>query len=442
MSRTLIAFILSCLIYLVPIMHVHGGTVLGVYLWALLVDGRGEFEPLWKALDVALAVALQLVWFVVLRWIFAGSWVRWLVMAGIVPTTAVVVVLAYLAVFPTLFLIESDDRPETGNWPDVCSVSGASTAGLPTGVTLALERAGEAWIYSTDGGYGVLSGPDCRIVHRKMFFPGVYGSIGYVAPRGAAIYSMDSDGDGQFENWYLGPGSDTPQRLEAPPGGDHWMPVLDAAAGAMAWLETRRGDDRRVRGNDIVVRMLPEGPQRRIPLHMEPTASLRLIDFDLAAGRFVVLRNYRTFYAVGLDGWANEAPIEPTGFEHVGENIRLLDEGWVAWDGYRDNGRYRVGWSLPSGEGLYEIPKGRGISAVSVDPAGRYIAVSVSGTLSIGSVEDSVRVVRVADGAEVWRRYMPRYTRSQVAFLGTGHLALTRVNESDVRIEVLEVPAP
>jgi len=217
---------------------------------------------------------------------------------------------------------------------------------------------------------------------------------------------------------------------------------VDAASGALAWLETRRGADRRVVGNTIAVRRLPDGQEQRIPLEMDPAASLRLVDVDLAAGRFIILRNYRAFHSVGLDGRTKGTPVEPAEFEHVGANIRLLDGGWVAWDGYQDNARYRVGWSLASGTGIYEIPKGRGIMAVSVAPDGRYIAVSVSGTLSIGSVEDSVRVVRVADGTEVWRRYMPRYTRSQVAFLGSGHLAVTLVHDADVRIDVLEVPAP
>ena len=100
-----------------------------------------------------------------------------------------------------------------------------------------------------------------------------------------------------------------------------------------------------------------------------------------------------------------------------------------------------MAWSLPQGDGLYEIPKGRSVTAVSVHPAGRYIAVSVTGTLSIGSVRDAVFVIRVADGAEVWRRYLNRYTRSQVAFLGTGHLAVTVIANGTARVDVLDVPA-
>ncbi|UCH73239.1 MAG: hypothetical protein JSU82_12865 [Rhodospirillales bacterium] len=442
MSRTAVALALSFLIYLVPIVHVHGGTLLGIYLWVMLVEGRGEFEPQWIALNLALAIALQAAWATAFRWILSGTWLRWLLVAGFVPATAVTVVVMYLLVIPTLFLIEADDRPEIGTWPVACSVPDASIAGLPTGVTLALERAGEVWIHSADGGYAVLSQPDCSIDPRKLFFPGVQGSIGFVGPGGAALYRMDADGDRQFEYWYLDRQQSAPRRIEAPSDLSHWAPLVDAPSRALAWLETRRGADRQVVAHIIAVRTLPDGPTLSIPLQIDRVSNPRLVDFDLAAGYFVILRNYREIIRVGPDGLALAAPLRPPGFDSVGANVRLLDGGWVAWDGYREKGRYRLAWSLPRGSGIYEIPKGRGIMAVSADPAGRYIAISVSGTLSIGSVEDSVRVVRVRDGAEVWRRYLPRYTRGRAAFLGSDRLAVTVVDGSDIRTDVLRLPAP
>ena len=106
MSRTLAAFVLSFLIYLVPILHAHGGTFLGLYLWAALAEGSRAEEPLWLALDIGVAIALQAGWFMALRWILSGSRLRWLLLAALAPATAVAAVWAYLAVIPIMFLIE------------------------------------------------------------------------------------------------------------------------------------------------------------------------------------------------------------------------------------------------------------------------------------------------------------------------------------------------
>ncbi len=308
MRRNITALLLSFFVYLVPILHVHGGTLLGILLWVELVDGRGDREQLWLAVDVGLALALQVSWFVAFRWILRGSRLRWLLLAGMLPVTTVAVIWAYLVFIPAQFLIEADDAPETGDWPVACAVAGASTTGLPAGVTLALEHAGEVWIQFGDGGYGVLSMPDCSVHRRELFFPGVRGSVGFVAPGGTAYFRMDSDGDGQFEHWYLEAGHTAPLRLEAPEGLDNWTPVVDAAANAMAWLEPDRDNDGRLTGYSIAVRVLPNGPDSRVPLEMEHRSSPVLLDFDHTAGRFSVLRTYRAFTLSGATGATSKAP--------------------------------------------------------------------------------------------------------------------------------------
>ena len=367
---------------------------------------------------------------------------RRLLLAALAPATVAAVVWAYLVAIPGQFLIEHDTAPETGDWRAACSVPDASTVGLPTGVTLALERAGETWVRTgAKAEYGVLSMPGCAVARRELFFPGARGGIGYVTAGGAAWYRLDPDGGGAFQHRLSTSVNPDPVILRPPPGADYWSPILDVRAEAMAWIETQRGDDRAIVGHSIAVRALADGRTFRIALPLGPYSSPRLLDFNDRDGRFVVQRNYREILTVGLDGRPLGEAIAPAGFESPGGNIRLLQGGWVAWDGYRENARHRVAWSLPQGKGLYEIPKGRGVTAVSVDPAGRYIAVSVTGNLSIGSVRDAVFVVRVADGAEVWRRYLTRYARSQVAFLGAGYLAVTFVKDGTARIDVLEVPA-
>jgi hypothetical protein len=43
--------------------------------------------------------------------------------------------------------------------------------------------------------------------------------------------------------------------------------------------------------------------------------------------------------------------------------------------------------------------------------------VSVGTSLNIGKAQDAVYVLSAADGREVFRKYLPRYSRSPVAFL-------------------------
>jgi hypothetical protein len=80
---------------------------------------------------------------------------------------------------------------------------------------------------------------------------------------------------------------------------------------------------------------------------------------------------------------------------------------------------------------------------LAVSPDGALIVVSTSAGLNIGSVRDSLFALRTWDGAEVTRRFFRKHTRARMAFLGTRHLAVTRV-DPDKRvgwIEVLQIPS-
>jgi hypothetical protein len=143
---------------------------------------------------------------------------------------------------------------------------------------------------------------------------------------------------------------------------------------------------------------------------------------------------------VGLDGGVRRGPLAPAGVEPLGLTWRRGGAGWVAWDGYRERDAYRVAWETAHGQGRHRIPRGRSPGAVAVDPEGRHVALSVSGVYSIGAVPDAVIVLRTADGAEVFRRYLPRYARAGVAFLGAGFFAYTDVEDGRSRLIVLRVP--
>jgi hypothetical protein len=89
-------------------------------------------------------------------------------------------------------------------------------------------------------------------------------------------------------------------------------------------------------------------------------------------------------------------------------------------------------WSLPAGSGQHRITKGRSVTSASVDPTGRLIAISATTTLSIGNARDVVYVIRAADGTDVFRRYLPRYTRTSVVFFDSGLFGYTENGRTHV----------
>src|SRR5262249_53577836 len=118
---------------------------------------------------------------------------------------------------------------------------------------------------------------------------------------------------------------------------------------------------------------------------------------------------------------------------------RIGAAGWVAWDGYRESEAYRLAWSLLAGRGFYRLPKGRSIVGVDVDPTGALIALGMTGTVSLGDIHDAVVVLRAADGAEVFRRFLPRYTRTAVAFLDAERFAYSDWVGPRAEVRVLRI---
>src|SRR5262249_49611595 len=143
---------------------------------------------------------------------------------------------------------------------------------------------------------------------------------------------------------------------------------------------------------------------------------------------------------LGLDGQRRGQTFVAGGIDPQPGTLLRAGSGWVAWDAYRDGEPYRLAWSLAGGHGTHRVLKGRALTAVAVNPSGAYVAISTTTSLSIGHVKDAVSVLRASDGKEVWRRNLPTYSRSSVAFLGDGLFAFTDWDGMHATVRVLQIP--
>ena len=438
------ALIASFSVYLIPLVTAH---IVLVWGWAVFVEffaGRGNREPLWLAGDAVLAVTLQGSAFILFVWIFSGRGWRWLSLAPAVPVFGAVLNYVFFFALPSYFLIEAQTAQESGDWPVACRIDDATLLQLRGPATPDLARAREAWIgpAAAPGTWKLLRGPDCQVEETAHSRPSERGSLVAVAAGGAALFTA-LEGDPQVTRyWHLDPVSGAATELTPPPELRNWVVTLSRDGKAVGWIESRRPGqiwERRLKTREVA-----SGREREVLLQGLDRGQPEILALDGFEGAVMVSLYPGRVIGFGADGARAWGPVETGGIEHIGQYFVRLDGGWVAWEIYREKGRVRFLWDLPSGSGRREVPKGSGITDLAVSPDGALIAVSTSTNLNIGDIQDSLFVLRSRDGAEVYRHYFPRYTRTRMAFLGPRHLAVTRADLGKNRgwIEVLRVPEP
>jgi hypothetical protein len=176
----------------------------------------------------------------------------------------------------------------------------------------------------------------------------------------------------------------------------------------------------------LLVRSLRGPEETLVRLQGLPTGAVRVLDLEMRRREVTLALGERSFAGAGLDGLPRWGPLQPDGVDPLPSTFRRLGDGWVAWDGSRENEPYRLAWSLASGKGQHQVRRGRSVTAVAVHPQ--------------GGVEDAVYVLRVEDGVEVLRRFLPAKSRSQVVFLGADRLAYTHFDGVLGQVRVLRVP--
>ena len=425
------AFVLSFTVYLIPLFNVHAGWMpLGV-LWGgfrrslrLYRRDRGGCAPFPGArFRVALlAAARQALVAMADRRRHASGRRRLLANA------------LFLFAIPALMLVEFDAHPETGDLTRVCTLQNATLAQVRSGTGLSQERARETSVILFDGyKRGRLTLPGCRAT--PLAAPKTGSSMDHVAAGGHLLFRANKDGHA-----YVGPGMEGPRPLANPPEKKYWEPILSDDGRAVAWLDRapRQSGPRPYR---LRLRQLDTGAEATIPLSLSPRGQFDLIGADTADGPFTLARHRNEIRAVDRNGKTVRGPVSPPGVHNARWGFRWVADGWVAWDGYREEGAARLVWSLGAGNsGEIILPRGQGVESVAVAPDGRHIAVSTDTTLNLGIGKSAVVLLRTSDGAELYRRYHPLYSRVRLAFLGDGHLAMTRQVKGGGVIDVFRVP--
>jgi hypothetical protein len=412
-------------VYAIPLVGPHAAWLLGGSLLQGLQSNR---QIAWVATDVAVAVTAQVLSGIVLYWSFGGGWARKVAWLGVIPLAAVLNV-AYLSAIPAVFLIEPDTAAERNPWTEHCFVRGAELRPIRTPVTQAPTGPHAWWTARRpDGRDTLLRVPDCSLIDAVIPKAGkspegyldFFTAFQFASPEGATIVER-TDRRTSLRTWLmlvdprgpLQPLLTSSERYQSPP-------VLSRRGDAMAYLETLVESGSPVRHRLRVRKATSEStaPEADVDLAPLGAASYVVMDVDTQAREILVWRDGPLI--VGFDGQSRPVAFEPGEIRAQHSTYLRVGPGWVTWDAYREDGPYQIGWSLPNGSGRHRTNAGRSITAAAVDPTGRLIAVSETTTLSIGDARDVVYVLRTDTGADVFRTYLPRYTRSQVVFFEGG----------------------
>jgi hypothetical protein len=441
------AFAGSLLIYALPLVGPHAVWLVGEYLFIDVSRTPGHKPLAWIALDFAAAVAAQGALALLLVWVLARRGVaRFAILVASAPAFWLALEWTYLWALPSYFLMEADVARERSDWRTECFLPDVALATVRTPPDLPLERAARVWATeSTGGSYALLEACSVTPVAELGAAP---LTAPFVLADGRALFGVWDRAAGHLTWWYAPGGGRPAARLGRPPAEpDRSTPILSDDGEWTAWKQYDPAATVPPSSEQIVLRSLDGERERVVALPPPGRAELELVGVDVKADRLTLFRReYATressLVTLDLSGATRGDPMRFAGVDAQSTTLLRVGDGWVAWDAYREDGRYRLRWRGTWGEGVHEVPLGRSITAVDAAPSGSYIAVSTTTALNIGRIRDSVFVLRARDGAEVFRRYLPTYARSRVAFLGDSRLAFDDREDERFGVRVLRIAAP
>ena len=415
-KRTVSALSLSFAVYLMPIGGPRAGW-LGEMLWREYSGaawGHTAHDPWWVATDVAVALAAQFGLFLLAHWLLGRlSLLRGLGFAAALLPGIALLDYAYKEAMPARFLVEADTSPERTPWPVTCtardvriSLDAAFAPPVPP-MSIWVREIKEPWRY------GILETLSCTVKVADV----VRSDEGFVlyAAGDRALYRRTPrpTTGSPWSVFDLQSGRRTPIDI------DGHLPVLSTDGRYTAWARPVAAGASPTQF-EAVIRAVDRGGDRVVSLAAIGHGELQVLGLDAAAGTIVVSRPHGEPFVLGMDGSVREEFPSPVKAEPRPRIFRVGPGGWVAQDlRPRASGEYLVAWSLRHGRGLHWVRKGWGVSSIAPSPDGRYLAIAMVNTVSISDTRDAVYVLRAADGAEVFRRRLPKGTWPSVAFAGT-----------------------
>jgi hypothetical protein len=347
---------------------------------------------------------------------------------------------AHLFALSTLFVVGSAMAEDHDDWRTVCDVPDMELAAVRSGIRsppdTSLASAGQAWLRHGND-YAILTMPGCNIRDVKMPDGARLVSMRFVSAGGYVLGSWDNKTG--LTSWWVGNG--TLRSMRGPPDSlTPGQPILSTDGHWVAWIEARPGNPR---SRHVVIQSLGDDQEHVVDL---PPSGWVLLDVDMGRQELTlfehnVVKRYAGLVVLGLNGARRGQPLVAEGVEPQGSTILRVGSGWVAWDATRDGAfePFRIAWSVAGGRGSQKTSAGRSITAVAVNPAGTYIAVSETNSTRVHYLKDVVYVLRASDGKKVWHQTLPMFARSSLAFLGDGLIVYTEVKGLHSTVRVLQI---
>ncbi len=237
------AFPLSFLVYLIPVPIAHWLTIWGDKLWTEIERGGDYRDPEWFALDLTLAVVLQLAAWLLWFWFFQQpNLTRFVAVQATAPLFWLTINQVYEKAFPRYFLIAPDTALSQENWPQECFLEDMAFLRPSQPADGALERSGELWLSALGSGPALLRMPGCRIT--AVDDQEDEGWLPYVAPGGRMLLGSGRSESGRAPAvwWFLSSPSAERIRIE-PPADVADGPISSGIQlGGLAHNQARAGD--------------------------------------------------------------------------------------------------------------------------------------------------------------------------------------------------------